>query len=510
MTALAKLFRTTVFKISLAYLVISAIGAGLVLGSVGSNMKTLIDEQIAQTVDADIAGLSEQYSQGGINRLVDSIEKRIRRPGADLYLVTTVAGEPIAGNIASLPPGVLTRLGLIETLYQPAGGAPEKHRRALARIFALPGGFRLLVGHDLEEGESLRHILGEALLTSLFWLVIIGTLGGLWVARRVLNRVDAINANARTIVAGDLSGRLPLAGTGDELDRLVQNLNAMLERITELMAGLKEVTDNIAHDLKTPLTRLRGRAEQALNFARSPEDYRGALEKVIEESDRLIQIFDALLNIARAEAGAGREGMIDFDAASVTRDVGELYEPAAEERGFSLVISAEPGLIMHGSRELVGQAVANLVDNALKYGGLDAESAAKAESPRAAAGTRRQPVEKPVDRPVAKDVENTVELAARRRGATIEISVADRGPGIAEKDRARVLDRFVRLENARSRPGSGLGLSLAAAVARLHNGALRIEDNAPGLRVVIALPAARLPRQLAAPLALAQQPDAAH
>ena len=488
MTALAKLFRTTVFKISLAYLVISAIGAGLVLGSVGSNIKTLIDEQIAQTVDADIAGLSEQYSQGGISRLVDSIEKRTRRPGADLYLVTTFAGEPIAGNIASLPPGVLTRLGLIETLYQPAGGVPEKHRRALARIFVLPGGFRLLVGHDLEETESLRHILGGALLTSLFWLVVIGTLGGLWVARRVLNRVDAINANARTIVAGDLTGRLPLAGTGDELDRLVQNLNAMLERITELMAGLQQVTDNIAHDLKTPLTRLRSRAEQALNFAKSSEEYRDALEKVIEESDRLIQIFDALLNIARAEAGAGREGMIDFDVASVTRDVAELYEPAAEERGFSLKISVEPNLLVHGSRELVGQAVANLVDNALKYGGLDAEG----EPPRGPTET----------------VIRTVELSARRRGATIEISVADRGPGIAEKDRLRVLDRFVRLENSRSRPGSGLGLSLAAAVARLHNGALRIEDNAPGLRVVIALPAPPFSRLSAATLALAQ-PDAA-
>ncbi|WP_051952991.1 sensor histidine kinase [Methylocapsa aurea] len=499
--ALGKLFRTTVFKISLAYLVISAIGAGLVLGSVGGNMKTLIDEQIGQTVEADISGLSEQYAQGGMRSLVDSIEKRTRRPGAGLYLVTTPAGEPIAGNIAGLPPGVLSRPGLIETIYQAPGGGTET-RRALARIFALSGGFRLLVGHDLEEGESLRRILGGALLTSLFWLVIIGTLGGLWVARRVLDRVDAINANARTIVAGDLSGRLPLAGTGDELDRLVQNLNAMLERIAELMAGLKEVSDNIAHDLKTPLTRLRVRAEQALHFAKTPEDYRGALEKVIDESDRLIQIFDALLNIARAEAGAGREGMIDFDAASVARDVGELYEPVAEERGIALKVIAEPNLLLRGSRELVGQALANLVDNALKYGGpdelgaLSPDKAAALDLPKGAAGS------------AGKAQDKTVELSARRRCGRIEISVADRGPGIAEKDRARVLERFVRLENSRSRPGSGLGLSLAAAVARLHNGTLRIEDNAPGLRVVVSFPAAPLPRRPPAPLALAQ-PDAA-
>ncbi len=487
--ALGKLFRTTVFKISLAYLAISAIGAGLVLGAVGWNMEHLIDEQIAQTIDTDITGLSEQYAQGGIRRLVNIIQKRTRQPGAGLYLVTTVAGEPIAGNIARLPPDILTRPGLVETAYQLPGDPGGKHR-ALARNFVLAGGFHLLVGHDLAEGEGLRQILGEALLTSLLWLVVIGTLGGLWVARRVLNRVDAINANAQAIVAGDLSGRLRLTGTGDELDRLGQNFNAMLERIAILMAGLKEVSDNIAHDLKTPLTRLRGGVEQALRSAKSPQDYRAALEKALDESERLIQIFDALLSIARAQAGAGREGMSDFDAAAVARDVGELYEPVAEERGIMLAISAEPGLYLHGSRELAGQAVANLVDNALKYGIREAA---------AGLGPGLAPTQAP---------KGTVELSARRRGGNIEFVVADRGPGIAENDRLRVLDRFVRLENARSRPGSGLGLSLAAAVARLHNGSLRIEDNEPGLRVVIRLPAAPVRRDPRAPLAL-PQPDKA-
>ena len=476
--ALGKLFRTTVFKISLAYLVISAIGAGLVLGTVGWNMKNVIDEQIAQTIDTNITGLSEQYAQGGIRRLVNIIQRRTRRPGAGLYLVTTAAGEPIAGNIASLPPAILANPGLVETAYQPPGDATGKHR-ALVRVFMLEGGFRLLVGHDLEEGERLRDILGGALLTSLFWLILIGTLGGLWVARRVLNRVDAINANARAIVAGDLSGRLNLAGTDDELDRLVRNFNAMLERISILMAGLKEVSDNIAHDLKTPLTRLRGGVEQALRSAKSPEEYRAALEKALEESDRLIQVFDALLSIARAEAGAGREGMIDFDAGAVARDVGELYEPVAEERGVALRISAASDLMLHGSRELIGQAIANLVDNALKYGG-----------------------------PAAAKPGASVEITARRSGRNIELVVADQGPGIAEIDRPRVLGRFVRLENARSRPGSGLGLSLAAAVARLHNGSLRLEDNEPGLRVVIQLPAGPLRREPEAPLAL-PNPDKA-
>ena len=300
MIAPGKLFRTTAFKISLAYLVISALGSGIVLMSVGDNIKDVIHEQISHTIDADITGLSEQYTQGGITTLVEIIERRTSVPGTGLYLVTTPAGEPIAGNVQSLPPGVLETTGVVETTYRVRGNRVAPVRNALARIFALPGGFRLLVGHDLAEGENLRPILANALVNSLIWFTIIGTVGGLFLARRVLHRVDAINARAATIVAGDLLGRLPLAGTGDELDRLVENLNAMLDRIAILMAGLKEVSDNVAHDLKTPLTRLRSRAEEALRPGAKPEDYREALEKVIEESDGLIRVFDALLMIARA------------------------------------------------------------------------------------------------------------------------------------------------------------------------------------------------------------------
>jgi signal transduction histidine kinase len=458
-TPFVKLLKSTAFKISLVYMLVTAVGTGLVLGRVGWNVTHLIDAQIRQTVDTDITGLSEQYSEGGIAQLVTAVERRAHQPSAGLYLVTTQAGEPIVGNISSLPEGVLSQPGVVVTDYLRSGDTATRHR-AIARIFLLPGGFRLLVGHDVEEGMRLRRIFVGALITSLIWLIIIGTIGGLWIARRVLHRVDRINDKARAIVGGDLSARLPLAGTGDELDRLVDNLNSMLDRIALLVVGLREVSDNIAHDLKTPLTRLRSRAEQALQFGKSPEDYRVALEKVIEESDALIRIFNALLMIARAEAGAGPESLVDFDAADVARDVGELYEPAAEERGLSLAVAADAGLIVHGSRELVGQAVANLVDNALKYG-----------TP-------------------SEGTDACVSISAQRLGQMIEISVGDRGPGIAPGDRERVQERFVRLENSRSRPGSGLGLSLAAAVATLHKGTLRFEDNAPGLRAVLSLPAA--------------------
>ncbi|MGA3302772.1 MAG: ATP-binding protein [Methylovirgula sp.] len=478
MTALGKLFRTTAFKITVVYLCLSALGAGLVLGRVGWNVRQLIDEQTAQTVNADITGLAEQYEEGGVTQLVQAIQRRIRQPGAELYLLTTFAGEPLVGNITNLPPGVLAHPGIVETDYIRSGDVTE-HHRAMARIFALQGGFRLLVGHDIEESVRLRHILTGALATSLIWLILIGTVGGLWAARRVLHRVDRINAQAQRIVTGGLAGRVPLAGTGDELDRLVQNLNAMLDRIQVLMAGLKEVSDNIAHDLRTPLSRLRSHAEQALHSAKSADDYRSALEKVIEESDGLIRIFNALLMIARAEAGSTFEGMEEFDAASVARDVAELYEPAAEDRGMHLSLDLESGLALHGSRELIGQALANLVDNALKYGAPNADvDGGESQSEKIA----------------------LLVLSARRHGNFVEITVADRGPGIAAGDRSRVQDRFVRLEDSRSRPGSGLGLALAAAVARLHKGRLLVEDNDPGLRATLVLPSpARTPPLLAPP-----------
>ena len=458
MTALGKLLRTTVFKLSLVYLVVFALGAGLVLMRVGMNVKDLFDDQIDQTVEAEIAGLSEQYRQGGIRRLVETVERRANQPGSSLYLVTTFAGERIAGNVAQLPVGVLERPGLIETRYARTDGIIAEHR-ALARIFLLPGGFRLLVGRDLEDREALRGLMWRALFTSLGWLVLIGTAGGIFVAMRVLRRVDAMSASAQTIMSGDLAQRLPRTGSGDELDRLATSLNAMLERIGELMKGLQEVSDNIAHDLKTPLTRLRNGVDEALRTAQSPDDYRACLEKVVEESEGLIRVFNALLMIARLESGAAQETMQDFDVAEVARDVAELYDAVAEEQGAMLTLDAQAPLMMRGGRELIGQALANLVDNAIKYG-----------------------------LPSADGAQAVVNIAARRMGDRIELTIADRGPGIAAQDRARVLERFVRLEGSRSRPGSGLGLSLASAVARLHHGALRLDDNEPGLRVTMDLP----------------------
>jgi signal transduction histidine kinase len=463
LTALGKLLRTTAFQLTLVYLVIFIVFAASLLGYFALNTRRLITEQITTTVDTEISGLREQYNQGGIRRLVIVVDLRSRRPGSSLYLVTTATGEGLAGNVGSLEPGVLDHPGWLETSYRRLEAPEGNDHRALVQVVQLPGGFRLLVGRDLEERERLFGIIANAGQWSLALVIVLGLAGGFFVSRRVLNRIEAMTETAQTIMAGDLAGRLPVAGTGDELDRLAEHLNAMLERIEALMRGLKEVSDNIAHDLKTPLTRLRNRCEQALRGSASADDYRAALEATIAESDELIRTFDALLMIARAESGQARDNMTEFDAAEIARDVGELYEPLADEKGIALTVDAPVAAPVRGNRELVSQALANLIDNAIKYAGPNGKlNGAPAE----------------------------IVVKAGNDGERIALSVADRGPGIAEADRGRVVERFVRLEQSRSEPGSGLGLSLAAAVARLHGGELKLEDNHPGLRSTIALPRA--------------------
>ena len=464
MTALGKLLRTTAFRLTLFYLFIFALFAAFLLAYFAFNTRRLVTQQIESTVDAEIGGLAEQYSQGGIRRLIYVIEQRSRRPGSSLYLVTSPKGEGLAGNIGALAPGLLDKPGWVETAYRRIEDHEMAEHHALARVFLLPGGFRLLVGRDLEERERIYQIVSDAGKWSVALVMILGIAGGVFVARRVLRRVDAMTHTAQTIMAGDLTERLPVGGSGDELDRLALNLNAMLERIEALMQGLKEVSDNVAHDLKTPLTRLRNRCEEALRSAKTEPQYREALEDTIAESDELIRTFNALLLIARTESGEARDNMTEFDAADVARGVAELYEPVADDAGLTLRVEAEPSL-MKGNRELVSQALANLLDNAIKHAGPE-EGAVNGL---------------------------TLEIAvtAHAKDNTIQLSIGDHGPGIPEGDRDRVVGRFIRLEQSRSKPGSGLGLSLASAVARLHGGTLRLEDNVPGLRATIELPKAQ-------------------
>ena len=472
MTAFGKLIRTTAFRLTLVYLFLFALFAASLLGYFAWNTRRLINEQITTTVNGEIGEISEIYARRGLWGVERAIENRALRPGANLYLLTTPAGQAVAGNVGSLAPGVMGTTGWSETVYRRLDEQDLADHRALVCVTELSSGFRLLIGRDLEERRRLFGIVAAAAQWSVLIVVVLGLGGGIFVARRVLRRIDAMTGTTQRIMAGDLSGRLPVGRSGDELDRLAENLNAMLERIEALMMGLKEVSDNIAHDLKTPLTRLRNRAEEALAMSGNEAEYRAALERTIEESDGLIQTFNALLMIARAESGQARDNMDDFDAAEVAHGIQELYEPLAEDSGLTLNVRAESARL-HGNRELISQALANLVENAIKYG-------------------QPQPVAQPLGADAVRDAGRgpDILIEAKRDGDQVLLSVTDHGPGIPQADRKHAIERFVRLEASRSQPGSGLGLSLASAVATLHGGQLRLSDASPGLRATLAIPAA--------------------
>jgi signal transduction histidine kinase len=465
-TAFGKLIRTTAFRLTLVYLFLFALFAASLLGYFAWNTRRLITEQITSTVSAEVGEVTEIYNRRGLQGLVFTIGKRALRPGANLYLVTLPNGQAIAGNVGSLTPGVMGMQGWTETAYRWRDDNDNTDHRALVLVTEMTNGFRLLIGRDLEERRRLFGIVAKAAQWSILVVVVLGIGGGIFVARRVLRRIDAMTGTAQRIMAGDLSDRLPVGRSGDELDRLAENLNVMLERIEALMTGLKEVSDNIAHDLKTPLTRLRNRAEEALARAGREGDYRAALERTIEESDGLIRTFNALLMIARAESGQARGNMDDFDAAEVAVGIHELYEPLAEDDGMSLHVKTASSPL-HANRELISQALANLVENAIKYG---------------------KPVVRPID-PEAVAATKEILIEARREGDAVLLSVTDHGPGIPEADRKHAVERFVRLEASRTLPGSGLGLSLASAVATLHGGELRLGDAHPGLVATLVIPA---------------------
>ena len=293
---------------------------------------------------------------------------------------------------------MLLHPGFVPIVYR-GNASGDRGRQALVGVYVLPGGFRLLIGHDLGDRARIGAVMVRALAISLMFFAALAAVGALFVARRVLQRIDDMNTSAHGIMAGDLTRRLPVSGSGDELDRLAEGLNEMLGRIAELMEGLREVSDNIAHDLRTPLTRLRNHAEAALAFGGDAAAYRLALEKTIEESDALIRIFNALLLIARAEAGGDVEPLQLFDVGEAARSVAELYEPIAEEEGVALTVRTEGALMVRGNRELIGQAIANLVDNALKYGAPNkGVRRRRREARRRHRGATRRRLRRPDDR----------------------------------------------------------------------------------------------------------------
>ena len=449
-------FRSSIVRLALIYLGLFSAAVLVLLGIIYWTATDSVSRQIDKTIDAEIRGLAEQYRQGGTVGLIRAISRRVEEAERTrgLYLVTDHAFVPLAGNLSRWPDATPDAEGWVtfRLAFPDSEGGGINFGRA--RLFDLGGGLRLLVGHDVRERIRVSALIRESLIWGLAVTIAVSLAGGLLMARSLRGKIDAINRTSREIMAGDISQRIPASGRGDEFDQLASQLNAMLDQIERLLAGMKQVSDNIAHDLRSPLTRLRSRLEITLMEQQAAPAYRAAIEETIVEADRLLETFNALLSIAQAESGAPRRAFDSVRLNDVLRDVAELYEPVAEERGVRLEIGRVDTLSLTGDRTLLSQALANLLDNAIKFTPADGH----------------------------------VRLSLVRDGDAARIAVSDDGPGIPEAARARVQERFVRLEESRSTAGSGLGLSLVAAVARLHGGALRLSDNAPGLEAALVLP----------------------
>jgi signal transduction histidine kinase len=451
---LPRLLLTTTFRLALIYLGLFLILVLFLLGFVYWTTSGVADRQIDDTIDAEITGLAEQYRLRGLGGLSEVVAERSRNQRYSLYLLTGPGGFSLAGNLTAWPDAKADAGGWFDFSYRrPIAGEVETHR-ARARHLLLASDFDLLVGRDVEE----RHRIDRVLRASIAWAVALtlalGLLGGIVFSRNVLRRIEAITRASRAIMQGDLRRRLPRSGSDDEIDRLAGSLNDMLDEIERLVTSMREVTDNIAHDLRSPLTRLRNRVEVTLMHEASPAEYRAALDETVTEVASLLDTFNGLLAIARAEAGRPEGIPVAFDLSAAASDMVELYAPVAEEKSLTLTGDIASGLRLIGFHQLLSQALGNLIDNAIKY---------------TPSGGR-------------------VSVVLKRSGQGCELIVADTGPGIPEADRERVLDRFVRLEVSRNSPGSGLGLSLVRAVARLHGAELILGDNLPGLRVILRFP----------------------
>ncbi|MFI4947190.1 MAG: ATP-binding protein [Alphaproteobacteria bacterium] len=445
---LRRLIRTHAFRLAGLYFLVFAVSVIGVLFFVYWTSADFVERQTEATLDAEITGLAEQYAQRGLSGLIQIVAARSAGDRGDgmLYLVTNSEGRPLAGNISGWPSGVPVRSGPLSFQIDVAVKGQSETHPARGVLFTIPEGYRLLVGRDISDGAAFRNRIKATLLWSGLVALGIGLAGGTVMSRNMLRRVEQVNRTAERVIAGNLSDRVPRRGTNDEFDQLAANLNGMLDQIERLMSAMREVTDNVAHDLKTPLARLRARLELALL---GPDDRLArtdAIRAAIDEADRLLATFNALLSIAEAEAGAAERTDAPLDLGEIARAVVELYEPLAEEKGFALRLDSAPGTMIRGDRHLLSQAVANLLDNALKYG-------------------------------VPNHGRSEVAISVRERDGRATIDVADRGPGIPEADRESVFDRFVRLEPSRSTPGNGLGLSLVRAVARRHAATVTLGDS---------------------------------
>ena len=443
-----ELLRSTSFRLSLVYMILFAGSVLLLLGFIYWATVGYMAEQTDATIEAEITGLAEQYRVGGLGKLVNILQDRVNRDpdSSSVYLLASPSFSALAGNIDAWPSVDTGSDGWLTFAFRDTR-AEGRIFQARARPFVLQGGLHLLVGRDTRELKATQQLIMRALVWGTVLTLALAMAGSIIMSRSVLKRIERINQASHEIMAGDLQRRIETVGSNDEFDQLALSLNAMLDEIEQLMSGIRHVTDNIAHDLRTPLTRLRNQLEQLHADLDKNSPNLAHVEQSIADADQLLATFGALLRIARIEAGGVRTRFETVDLAALLQDAAELYDAFAEEKQVSIDIKLSAESKIQGDRDLLFQAIINLLDNAIKY---------------SRQGGR-------------------IELRLSERDRHPVLSIADNGPGIPLEERSKVLQRFYRMDQSRSLHGSGLGLSLVAAVATMHNAEFEFADNHPGL-----------------------------
>jgi len=438
---------TSPFRIAIVYSIVFAIGAAALIYAVDFAVSRVVDGSTDNLIEAEVQGLREQMLVLSRSDFIELVEQRSQDQdvrGA-VYLMVDPQLRPVAGNVPAWPKIDTKEKWFLFKVAVPFGDETREHEMR-ARYFALPGGYQMLVGHDVQERQDVKSLMMRGLIAAVVLTLLLGLGGGFWMGRRILAQAGAISAVATQIMRGDLSQRLPVRDADDEINTLAREINTMLDKIEQLTLGMRTVLDSAAHDLRTPLNRLQASAEGAMSLTPGSAERR-VLEQVIVEVDRMRSTLDALLRIALAETGTVAREQVDLS--ELVGSVVELYAPVSEERGIVLESSVAPGAHVQGNRQLLAQALANLLDNAIKFtpdGGH-------------------------------------IRVALDGSGSAPQVIVEDNGPGIPADKREVVLGRRVRLDEARDFPGSGLGLSLVAAVTKLHGAHLVLDDAGPGLKV---------------------------
>lgn len=447
------LLHSAAVRFALVYAVLLAASAAALAGYLWWATAGLLDRQTEAAIRADAQGLSERWAEGGLPALVITIRERLDENVDDdaIYLLVDPDMQQVTGNLSGWP----IRVQQPDVLYELAVTRAGVQTLAQVQRYDLPGGYHLLIGRDVRGRAKLRSMLTDALMWGAM-VVAVMALAGAFVVRSLFRRTLAnVSATAAAISAGDFSRRVRVSGRGDEFDQLADTINDMLDRIGRLMEGVREVSNAIAHDLRTPITRARTRLEDAALHASTAAELHAAIERATSDLDGIVAVFQALMRISEIEAGSRRSAFTRLDYSTLLAEVVELYEPVAEENGLRLVSDAPDRLPGYGDADMLRQAVTNLIDNAVKFSPPGGE----------------------------------VRLSAHAVPGGVEITVLDAGPGIPAADRSRATERFFRGEAARNTPGAGLGLALVQAVAQLHGGTLRLEEANPGLRATLHLPA---------------------